>query len=225
MEFKKMAEVMVDGVPLGDEYDDEEYYDDEEEEEDEVEGDEVDVDGDGPRRRVGRPRADVLAKYPFKDEATALAELLHHDTGYATLAERYLAMGPNARKRAATQVFQDLCAAGAKRLARADVEAALTVLGLARPMDQDAVDRRVDLLAASGIPDIGLTLDQWLAVVARCVQLEQVCSATDSCPPPPPLHRSVHLVSLAAVQATEQRFRQSLADQQRRILHQVHVGS
>jgi len=224
MEFKKMAEVMVDGVPLGDEYDDEEYYDDEEEEEDEVEGDEVDVDGDGPRR-VGRPRADVLAKYPFKDEATALAELLHHDTGYATLAERYLAMGPNARKRAATQVFQDLCAAGAKRLARADVEAALTVLGLARPMDQEAVDLRVDLLAASGIPDIGLTLDQWLAVVARCVQLEQVCSATDSCPPPPPLHRSVHLVSLAAVQATEQRFRQSLADQQRRILHQVHVGS
>ena len=143
-------------------------------------------------------RADVLAQYPFKDEHSTVHDVLQHETAYVNLANKFLhEMGPNARKRAAVQVFRDMLEAGKSRMSSVDVEASLNVLGLSRPpMDQQRVERRMQLIAEtgnqSGWSDLGISSDQWLMLVDRCVQ-----TALDK----------------------ENHFRQALANQQHRILH------
>jgi len=144
------------------------------------------------------PRADVLAQYPFKDEHSTVHDVLQHETAYANLAHKFLhEMGPNARKRAAVQVFRDMLEAGKSRMSSVDVEASLNVLGLSRsPMDQQRVERRMQLIAEtgnqSGWSDLGISSDQWLLLVDRCVQTA--------------LNKENH-------------FRQALSNQQHRILH------
>ena len=180
---------------------DEEYDDNDEEveleESDEEETDDSSSSSSSPPQH---PRADVLAQYPFKDEHSTVHDVLQHETAYVNLANKFLhEMGPNARKRAAVQVFRDMLEAGKSRMSSVDVEASLNVLGLSRPpIDQQRVERRMQLISESkgnnqsGWTDLGISSDQWLMLVDRCVQI-----ALDK----------------------ENHFRQALANQQHRILH------
>lgn len=176
---------------------DEGYDENEDDEEVELEeSDESDQTASPPTSQ--HPRADVLAQYPFKDEHSSVHDVLQHETAYVNLANKFLhEMGPNARKRAAVQVFRDMLEAGKSRMSSVDVEASLNVLGLSRPpMDQQRVERRMQLIAEtgnqSGWSDLGISSDQWLLLVDRCVQTA--------------LEKENH-------------FRQALANQQHRILH------
>lgn len=174
---------------------DEDYDEDEDEE---VELEESDESDQSSPPTSQHPRADVLAQYPFKDEHSTVHDVLQHETAYVNLANKFLhEMGPNARKRAAVQVFRDMLEAGKSRMSSADVDASLTVLGLSRPpMDQQRVERRMQLIAEtgsqSGWSDLGISSDQWLLLVDRCVQ-----TALDK----------------------ENHFRRALVTQQQRILH------
>ena len=176
---------------------DEGYDENEDDEEVELEeSDESDQTASPPTSQ--HPRADVLAQYPFKDEHSSVHDVLQHETAYVNLANKFLhEMGPNARKRAAVQVFRDMLEASKSRMSSVDVEASLNVLGLSRPpMDQQRVERRMQLIAEtgnqSGWSDLGISSDQWLLLVDRCVQTA--------------LEKENH-------------FRQALANQQHRILH------
>ena len=155
--------------------DDDDDYD--EDEDGEVELEESDESSDPPSPPTSQhPRADVLAQYPFKDEHSTVHDVLQHETAYVNLANKFLhEMGPNARKRAAVQVFRDMLEAGKSRMSSIDVEASLNVLGLSRPpMDQQRVERRMQLISEtgnqSGWSDLGISSDQWLMLVDRCVQ-------------------------------------------------------